>query len=82
MIRGGHHRAPAGFLHSRGDVGRIGGNYDRAEFGFLRTPHDVNDHRFAGDVGERLAGQSGRGHAGGDQNEDVSHRSTSTRVPP
>ena len=33
------------------------------------APPDMDDHRLAGDVGQRLAGQAGRGHAGGDQDE-------------
>src|SRR5579864_484739 len=33
----------------------------------------MHDHRQAGDFGERLARQSGRGHAGRDENEDIGH---------
>ena len=36
-----------------------------------RAPQHVHDHRLAGDVGERLAGQPGRGHAGRDEDQDV-----------
>ena len=33
--------------------------------------HDVLDHRLAGDIGERLAGQAGRRHPGRNQDQDV-----------
>ena len=46
----------------------------RPDLGGLRAPHHMHDHRLAGDIGERLAGQPGRGHAGRDENERVGHR--------
>ena len=37
--------------------------------GLDRAAPDMDDHRLAVDVGERLARQAGRGHAGGDEND-------------
>jgi hypothetical protein len=33
----------------------------------------MHDHRRAGDIGERLTRQPGRGHAGGNYDQNVSH---------
>ena len=72
VIGAGHQRATAGFFHAGGDrlstVATTTGPSCR-----LRPPHDMDDHRLARDVGKRFAGQPGRGHAGGDENENVGH---------
>ena len=72
MVGPRHDGAAAGLFHSRGDLGRIGRDHDRADAGGLRAAQHVHDHRLAGDIGERLARQPGRGHAGRDEDEDVS----------
>jgi hypothetical protein len=42
--------------------------------GRLRSAHDANDHWLAADIGERLAWEPRRGHAGRNENENVAHR--------
>ena len=46
------------------------GDHDRAEPGRLGAAEHLHDHRQAGDIGQRLAGQPGRGHAGRDEDEE------------
>ena len=75
VIGAGHHGATAGLLDAGRDCLRIGRDHDRAKLRGLRPPHDVNDHRFARDIGERLAGEPVRSHAGRNENENVGHRS-------
>ncbi len=73
VVRARHRRLVAGLAHGLGDVRSVGRHHHAAEparggsFGY------VHDHRTAGDVGERLARQALRGHAGRDQDDDV-HR--------
>ncbi len=74
MIGPRHDRTAAGLIHSRGNFGRVGGDHHRADCGLLRAAHDMHDHRLAGDIGERLARQPGRGHAGGNEDQDIGHR--------
>ena len=74
VIRRGHHRAAAGLIHSRGDFRRVGRDHDRADIGGLRAAQDMHDHRLAGDIGKRFAREPGRGHAGGNQDENIGHR--------
>ena len=73
MIGPGHDGAAAGLFHRRGDFGRVGRDHNRADACGLRPAQHVHNHRLSGDIGERLARQSGRGHAGGDQDEDIGH---------
>ena len=73
MIGSRQHGAAAGFIHNRGDFGGVGGDHNRADRGGLRAAHDMHDHRLAADVGERLAREPGRGHAGGNEDENVGH---------
>ena len=75
VIGPGHHGATTGLLDTGRDCLRIGCDHDRAKLGGLRPPHDVNDHRFARDIGERLARKPLRSHAGWNENENVGHRS-------
>ena len=49
----------------------VGRDHDAADAGLDRPPPDMDDHRRAVDVGERLAGQPGRGHAGRDEDDGV-----------
>ena len=74
MIGAREHYTPAGLGYGRRNRARVGGDRDRADFSLLRAAQDVHDHRRAGDLDERLARQPGRGHAGGNQNQDISHR--------
>ena len=48
---------------------RVGRHDDAAKPAFHGALGDMDDHRPAGNVGQRLARQAGRGHAGGDQDE-------------
>ena len=80
MVGAGHDRPAAGLFHRRGDGFRIGRHHDRADAGRLRAPQHMHDHRQAGDIGQRLAGQAGGGHAGRDEDDGVGHR-TSVRGP-
>ena len=73
MIGSRHHRAAAGFIHNRGDVGRVGGDHNRADRRGLRAAQDMHDHRLTANIGERLAREPGRGHAGGNEDENISH---------
>ena len=74
MIGARHHRAALGLIHNSGDLRRVGGDDHGAEIGLLRAAQNMHDHRLAGDIGERLAREPGRGHAGGNENKNVSHR--------
>ena len=68
-----HHRPAAGLFHSRGDGLVVGGHHDPAEPAASARRQHMHDHRLAGDIGQRLAGQPGRGHAGRDQDDGVGH---------
>ena len=67
MIGARHHGRGRRRFHRGGDLRRIGRHHHRADAGRLGPPQHMHDHRHAGDVGQRLAGQAGRGHAGRDQ---------------
>ena len=47
------------------------GDDDGAGVGFPAAVEHVEDHRAAGDVGQRLAWQAGGGHTGGDDDDAV-----------
>ena len=74
MIRSRHDGAPAGFFDGGRNCFGVGRHHGLADLGLLRTPHHVHDHRQTMNVGERLAGKPGRGHAGGDQDKGLGHR--------
>ena len=74
MIGPSQHRSPAGFIHNAHHFRRVGGDHHRSDLGGLRAAQNMHDHRLAGDIGEGLARQPGRGHAGGNEDEDISHR--------
>ncbi len=71
MVRARHCGAPARRPHRVGDALVVGRDHDRPDVGLDRAPPDMDDHRLAADVGERLARQAGRSHARGDENEGV-----------
>ena len=73
MIRAGHDRPAARRFDRAGDARVVGRDDDRPDLGFDRAPPDMDDHRLAQDVGERLARQAGRSHARGDENEGMEH---------
>ena len=74
MIGARHHRAAAGLFHRRGDRLGIGRHHRFADVGRLRAAQHMHDHRQPRDIGQRLAGQAGRGHAGRDEDDGVGHR--------
>ena len=80
MVGARHHRAALGLIHNSGDLCRVGGDDHGPETGLLRPAQDVHDHRLSGDVGERLAREPGRGHAGGNENKNLSHRFQRTEI--
>ena len=69
MIGPRQHRATADRLDRLDDAGVVGRDQHRPDVGLHGAPPDMDDHRLAVDVGERLAGQARRGHAGGDEND-------------
>jgi hypothetical protein len=77
VIGARHHRATAGLLDAGRDHVRIGRDHHLPEPRGLRSAQDVDDHRLACNVEERLSGKPGRGHARGDDNENVRHRCAS-----
>ena len=62
---------PPAFSTAAAMASRIGRDHHRADPGRLGAPQHMHDHRHAGDIGQRLAGQPGRGHAGRNQDQDV-----------
>ncbi len=69
MVGAGHDGLAAVRCHGRRDLRRIGGDRHTADLGGLGPAQDMDDHRQAGDVHQRLAGQARRRHAGGDQHQ-------------
>ena len=69
VIGAGHHRLAAGQLDRRSDGEIVGGDDDAADRRLDGAAPDMDDHRGAVDVGERLARQPDRGHAGGDEDD-------------
>ena len=65
----GQDRPPPAAAHRVDDFARVGRHQHRADIGLHRPAPDLDDHRLAVDIGERLAGQAGRGHAGGNDDE-------------
>ena len=69
MIGAGHDRFAAMGCHDGRDLRRVGGDRDAADSGGLGPAQHMDDHRQAGDIQQRLAGQAGGGHAGGNQHQ-------------
>jgi hypothetical protein len=67
MIGPRHHRAAAGLFHASQDRLGIGRNHNGSDISGLGAPQHMHNHRLAGDVGERFAGQPGGGQAGRNQ---------------
>ena len=74
MVAARHHRLEAVRAHRFRDRLGVGRHDDAAEPAFRGALGDMDDHRPAGNVGQRLARQPGRGHAGRDQDKG-GHRS-------
>ena len=73
MIVAGHHGNAADGLDGAQNGMIIGGDNDRPETRLHRTTPDMDDHRLATNIGERLAWQAGGSHAGGDENDGIGH---------
>ena len=73
VIGPGQRRPAAGGRHRLDDALIVGGDQHRPDVGLDRAAPNMDDHRFAPDVGERLAGQPRRAHAGGDENDRIGH---------
>ena len=67
----GHHGLAAMGGHDGRDLRGVGCDRDPAYPGGLGTAHHVHDHRLPRDIGERLAGQAGGGHAGRNKHQDA-----------
>ena len=74
VIEAGHHRLAAGGDHRLDDARVIGRDPDRPDVGLHRPAPDMDDHRRAVNVGERLSRQASRAHAGGDEDNRIGHR--------
>ena len=73
MIGPGHDGQPTGPANSLGDLGGVGRHQHGAEFRLHGPAPNVNDHRLAADVGERLTGQPRRPHAGRNKDQGLDH---------
>ena len=71
MVGPRHDRPAAGLFHSRRRSSRRRWRPRPGRACRLRAPQHLDDHRQARDIGQRLAGQPGRGHAGRDEDENV-----------
>ena len=80
MVGARHHRAAFGLIHNGGDLRGIRRHDDRPEGGLLGAAQNMHDHRHSADIGERLARKPGCGHAGWNENKNVSHRLTRTKI--
>ena len=73
MVGARHHGVAADRLDGLDDPRLVGRDHDGAEAGLHGAAPDMHDHRLALDVGERLAGQPRRGHAGGNEDDGIGH---------
>ena len=71
VIGARHHRFKAMGGHRGHNLGRVGGDRHAADLRGLRPAQHMDDHRQAGNIQQRLAGQAGRCHAGGDQHQNA-----------
>ena len=71
MIGARHDRLAAMGGDRRRDLRRVGGDRDAADLGGLGPAQHMDDHRQAGDIQQRFAGQAGRRHAGGNQHQSA-----------
>ena len=82
VVGAGHDRLAAMGLHGGRDLRRVGGDRHPADLRLFRPPQHVDDHRHPADVQQRLAGQPGRRHAGGNQHQGAvfGHRTRGHRL--
>ena len=73
MLPARQYSVPANRLDGLDDFRFVGRDENGADFRFGRTAPDMDDHRLAADVCERLAGQAGRGHARGNEDDRSNH---------
>jgi hypothetical protein len=69
VIRAGHDGFTAVSFHRGRDLRRVGGDRHAADLRGIGLAQDMDDHRQAGNVEERLVRQARRGHAGGNQHQ-------------
>ena len=69
MVGAGHHRREAGTANRFGYALIVRRHGDRTAIGFASPFGNVNNHRFAADIGERFARQPHGGHSGGNEDE-------------
>ena len=69
VVGAGHDGLAAGAADRLGDPARRSATTTAADFRLHGAAPHVHDHRLAGDIGERLVRQAGRGHAGGNEND-------------
>ena len=69
VIVSGHHRLETVRPHRFATASLIRRDDDPPEPGLGAAAGDLHDHRRAGNVGQRLARQAGRGHAGRDEDK-------------
>ena len=70
----GEDGAATGALDRGGDLGLGAGDDDRTDRRLDGAPPDMDDHRLAMDVGERLVGQPGRPEAGGNHEQRIARQ--------
>ena len=71
VVGAGHDRLAAMRHAPRRRSRRVGRHGHAADLGRLRPAQHMDDHRQAGDVEQRLAGQAGRRHAGRNQHQNA-----------
>ena len=70
MVGAGHHRAAAGLRHAAATASESVATATAPDAGLLGAAQHMHDHRLAGDLGQRLAGQPARRHAGRNEDQD------------
>ena len=75
VVQACQHRPAPCRLDGRDDLRRVGRDQNRPDVRLHGAPPDVDDHRLAVNVRERLVRQPGRGHAGWNENDGIGHAS-------
>ncbi len=79
QIRIGQHRLPTSRCDRVRDLRLRAGHHDRADPGLLGATQALNNHRQAGDIGQRLARQARGRHARGNQDHRIFRGAASVR---
>ena len=74
VIEAGHDRFAAGRGDRLHDARIVRRHPDRSDIRLRRPAPDMDDHRRAVNVGERLSRQAGRVHARGDEDDGIGHQ--------